>query len=61
MVVRPTLQAYRDIDFDGVLRPDHVPIVEGDVTDHVGYAAFGRLYAIGYSRGLQQAVYQGRP
>jgi mannonate dehydratase len=51
------MQAYRDIGFDGVLRPDHVPTVEGDSNEHAGYSAFGRLYAIGYIRGLQQAVY----
>lgn len=51
------MQAYRDIGFDGVLRPDHVPTVEGDSNENAGYSAFGRLYAIGYIRGLQQAVY----
>jgi mannonate dehydratase len=51
------MKAYRDIGFDGVLRPDHVPTVEGDSNDNAGYASFGRLYAIGYIRGLRQAVY----
>ena len=51
------MKAYRDIGFDGVLRPDHVPTVEGDSNDDAGYSAFGRLYAIGYIRGLHQAVY----
>ncbi len=51
------MRAYRDIGFDGVLRPDHVPTVEGDSNDNAGYSAFGRLYAIGYIRGLRQAVY----
>lgn len=51
------MRAYRDIDFDGVLRPDHVPTVEGDSNEHAGYSSFGRLYAIGYIRGLRQAVY----
>jgi mannonate dehydratase len=51
------MEAYRDIGFDGVLRPDHVPTVEGDSNSNAGYSAFGRLYAIGYIRGLQQAVY----
>lgn len=51
------MKAYRDIGFDGVLRPDHVPTVEGDSNDHAGYSAFGRLYAIGYIRGLYEAVY----
>ena len=51
------MQAYRDIGFDGVLRPDHVPTVEGDSNVNAGYSVFGRLYAIGYIRGLQQAVF----
>jgi mannonate dehydratase len=51
------LKAYRDANFDGVLRPDHVPTVEGDTNENAGYSAFGRLYAIGYIRGLRQAVY----
>ena len=51
------MKAYRDIGFNGVLRPDHVPTVEGDSNSDAGYSAFGRLYAIGYIRGLQQAVY----
>ena len=51
------MRAYRDIGFDGVLRPDHVPTVEGDSNDNAGYSAFGRLYAIGYIRGLRHAVY----
>jgi mannonate dehydratase len=51
------MKAYREIGLDGVLRPDHVPTVEGDSNAHAGYSAFGRLYAIGYIRGLHQAVY----
>jgi mannonate dehydratase len=51
------MKAYRDIEFDGVLRPDHVPTVEGDSNENAGYSAFGRLYAIGYIRGLMEAVY----
>jgi mannonate dehydratase len=51
------MRAYREIGFDGVLRPDHVPTVEGDSNEHAGYSSFGRLYAIGYIRGLCQAVY----
>jgi len=51
------MQAYKDIKFEGVLRPDHVPTVEGDSNENAGYSSFGRLYAIGYIRGLRQAVY----
>jgi mannonate dehydratase len=51
------MRAYKEIGFDGVLRPDHVPTVEGDTNEVAGYSSFGRLYAIGYIRGLRQAVY----
>jgi mannonate dehydratase len=54
------MRAYRDVGFQGVLRPDHVPTVEGDSNDRPGYSAFGRLYAIGYIRGLREAVYAER-
>ncbi len=51
------MRAYRDSDYQGVLRPDHVPTVEGDSNEKAGYSSIGRLYAIGYIRGLMQAVY----
>jgi mannonate dehydratase len=51
------IRAYRDVGFDGVARPDHVPTMEGDSNDHAGYSAIGRLFAIGYLKGLRQAVY----
>lgn len=51
------MKAYKEIDFNGVLRPDHVPTVAGDTNTNAGYSSFGRLYAIGYIRGLRQAVY----
>lgn len=54
------LRAYRDIGFDGVLRPDHVPTVDGDSNQRPGYSAYGRLFAVGYIRGLQRAVYGDR-
>lgn len=52
------MRAYREIGFEGVLRPDHVPTVEGDGNNAAGYSAYGRLYAIGYIRGLREAVYE---
>ncbi|MCA9999083.1 MAG: mannonate dehydratase [Anaerolineales bacterium] len=51
------MRAYRDIGFAGVLRPDHVPTVAGDSNENAGYSSFGRLYALGYIRGLREAVY----
>ena len=54
------LQAYRDIRFEGVLRPDHVPTLEGDCNDNPCYSSIGRLLAIGYIIGLREAVYGRR-
>ena len=51
------MQAYRDIGFEGVLRPDHVPTMEGDSNDNPSYSSIGRLFAIGYIKGLREAVY----
>lgn len=51
------MKAYRDIGFEGVLRPDHVPTMLSDSNDHAGYSSVGRLFAIGYLKGLRQAVY----
>ncbi len=52
------MRAYREIGFDGVLRPDHVPTVAGDSNDNAGYSSFGRLFALGYILGLREAVYK---
>jgi mannonate dehydratase len=51
------MRAYRDIGFEGVLRPDHVPTMEGDSNDNPSYSSIGRLFAIGYLKGLREAVY----
>jgi mannonate dehydratase len=51
------MRAYRDIGLEGVYRPDHVPTMEGDSNENAGYSSIGRLFAIGYLKGLQQAVY----
>lgn len=52
------MQAYKDIGFDGVLRPDHVPTMEGDSNDRPAYSSIGRLFAIGYIKGIREAVYK---
>jgi mannonate dehydratase len=51
------MRAYRDVGYEGVCRPDHVPTVEGDRNDRPGYSSVGRLFAIGYLVGLREAVY----
>ncbi|MBN1372977.1 MAG: mannonate dehydratase [Anaerolineaceae bacterium] len=52
------MRAYKDIGFEGVLRPDHVPTMEGDSNDNPSYSSVGRLFAIGYIKGLREAVYE---
>ncbi len=54
------MKAYRDIGYEGVVRPDHVPTMEGDSNDNPAYSSIGRLFAIGYIKGLRQAVYAAR-
>lgn len=51
------MRVYKEIGFPGVLRPDHVPTLEGDSNDDPCYSSAGRLLAIGYITGLQEAVY----
>jgi len=51
------MKAYKDIGFNGICRPDHVPTMEGDKNDSPGYSSIGRLFAIGYLKGLREAVY----
>ena len=50
------MEAYSDSGINGVYRPDHVPTMEGDSNDNPSYSSVGRLFAIGYLKGLQEAV-----
>ncbi|TMD59805.1 MAG: TIM barrel protein [Chloroflexi bacterium] len=49
------MRCYQGIGFDGPIRPDHVPTLEGDDNITPGYTTRGRLYAVGYMRGLMEA------
>lgn len=51
-----TMRAYRDIGFDGPIRPDHAPTLEGEDNSKPGYMVLGKIYAIGYMRGLLDAI-----
>ena len=50
------MRAWHDFDFDGVLRPDHVPTLAGEPNDDPAYALLGRLHAIGHMQGLREAA-----
>lgn len=51
------MRAYAEIGFDGPLRPDHVPTMSGESNARPGYETLGRLYALGYTRGLAHVAY----
>jgi mannonate dehydratase len=53
------MEAYYKIGFKGAIRPDHVPTMAGDSNEHPGYSTIAVLYAIGYMRGLMEAVSRG--
>jgi len=50
------MKAYYDIGFKGAIRPDHVPTMAGEENTRPGYMTLGNLFAIGYMRGLAEAV-----
>ena len=52
--------AYKETGFSGPMRPDHVPTMHGEPNDRPGYMNLGRLFALGYIRGLEQTVF-GKP
>jgi mannonate dehydratase len=50
------IRTYRSVGFDGPVRVDHVPTMDGEDNASPGYAAVGRLYALGYLRGLLEGA-----
>lgn len=51
------MRLYRDCGVDVPIRVDHVPTMAGEPVGRPGYDALGRLYAIGYLRGIHDAVF----
>lgn len=54
------MRAYSEVGFAGPMRPDHVPTMHGEANDRPAYGVLGRLFALGYIRGVEQAVF-GKP
>lgn len=46
------IETWDDVGFSGPMRPDHVPTLVGESNDEPGYETKGRIFAIGYMRGL---------
>ena len=51
-------KAYQEVGFRGPIRPDHVPTMEGEDNSTPGYHMMGRLWALGYLRGLMAATFR---
>lgn len=49
------IRCYRDAHCTAPIRVDHVPTMAGEENGRPGYETVGRLYAIGYLRGLMDA------
>lgn len=50
------MKAYREVGYDGPIRVDHVPTMEGENNDDPGYEGKGRLFALGYLKGLLEGA-----
>ena len=50
------LKAYIDLGFEGPIRPDHTPTFAIDENETGGYNILGRLFAVGYVRGLIDGI-----
>jgi mannonate dehydratase len=45
------LRTYREVGFDGMVMPDHVPVIEGDTGGHQAFS-----YCFGYIQALMEAL-----
>jgi mannonate dehydratase len=50
------MRAYHEGGFDGPMRPDHAPTLEGESNANPGYAFNGKIFAFGYMKGLMDAL-----
>ncbi len=50
------MRTYGESGVDVPARPDHVPTLDGESNEMPGYHMLGRLFAVGYMRGLMHGV-----
>ena len=50
------MRTYLEVGFDGPARPDHVPTMDGEDNSHPGYETLGKLFAVGYIKGLMEGA-----
>jgi mannonate dehydratase len=51
------MRVYAELGFSGPMRPDHVPTMHGETNERPSYGTLGRLFALGYIRGLEHSTY----
>lgn len=50
------MKLYKQCNVNVPVRVDHVPLMAGETQETAGYTALGRLYAIGYLKGILEAI-----
>ena len=50
------IKSYQAVGFDGPIRVDHAPTMTGESNDSPGYGTLGRIFALGYLKGLLEAA-----
>ncbi|MBV9085671.1 MAG: mannonate dehydratase [Acidobacteriaceae bacterium] len=50
------LRVYHEAGFEGPIRPDHAPTLDGEANDSPGYAMGGKVFAVGYMKGAMDAL-----
>lgn len=50
------LKLYKKHNINVPIRVDHVPLMAGEAQETAGYTALGRLFAIGYLKGLLEVI-----
>lgn len=54
------METYVEVGYRGPARPDHVPTMEGEDNSNPGYEVLGRLFAVGYIKGLLESAQKRR-
>ena len=47
---------YKEIGFDGPIRPDHAPSLAGESNQNPGYSMLGKIFAFGYFKGIMNSL-----
>lgn len=53
------MKLYEECGVNVPVRVDHVPLMAGEKQEVAGYTALGRLYAIGYLKGILEGIEKG--